>query len=326
MTLDLTYTDANGVEQGVLVSYDLDLAYGSDENDFELVLPPGVDLSRGALVYVAGTEWGGVVRGRRESTLSGKRTCASTGRTWHGMLAEAYLPPDEGASRLTVSGEANAVLSGLVDRLGLGAVFDVAEKDSGVTVSCEFEAFEEAYGGIRRMLAAAGAKLCIVKHVGGKPLLSAVPRGEYVDDRSSSRYRFELSDDTPCNHLICLGEEEDGRPVAVHRYADESGSVSGVQTLFGTCERTCVHKVSSSRRDELAFEGDERLRELQSVSSIELALPDGESFDVGDVVGVNDDETGLSITAEVEKVIVGIKNGKAAVTNEIGDVRRKESR
>lgn len=326
MTLDLTYADEKGVEQGVIVSYDLDLAYGCDENDFELALPPGADLARGSCVYVAGTEWGGVVRGRRESTLSGRRTCVSTGRTWHGMLAEAYVPPDEGASCLTVSGEANAVLSGLVERLGLAGVFDVAEEDSGIAVSCEFEAFEEAYGGMRRMLAAAGAKLRIVKPAGGKPTLSAVPRGEYVDDRSSSRYRFELSDDTPCNHLICLGEKEDGRPVAVHRYADESGAVSGIQTLFGMRERTCVHKVSSVDPDELAREGDERLQELQGVSSIELALPDGESFDVGDVVGVNDDETGFSITAEVEKVIVGVKNGKAAVTNEIGDTRRKGNR
>ena len=38
MVVDVVYTDAAGVEQG-MVDCDLDLAYGDDENDFEAVIP-----------------------------------------------------------------------------------------------------------------------------------------------------------------------------------------------------------------------------------------------------------------------------------------------
>ena len=33
--MDLIYTNANRVDQGVLLDYELDLAFGADENNFE---------------------------------------------------------------------------------------------------------------------------------------------------------------------------------------------------------------------------------------------------------------------------------------------------
>ena len=39
--MELTYTNHNRVEQGVIQDFTLDLAYGKDENDFEIIGYPG---------------------------------------------------------------------------------------------------------------------------------------------------------------------------------------------------------------------------------------------------------------------------------------------
>ena len=59
--MDLIYTNADLVDQGVLQDCMLDLAFGADENDFELEVPAeGVTLEAGALLYIEGTEYGGM--------------------------------------------------------------------------------------------------------------------------------------------------------------------------------------------------------------------------------------------------------------------------
>ena len=91
--IDLTYTDSDGIEQGIIKAYQLDLAYGSDENDFELTLPIDMRIAEKSLVYIDGTEWGGIVRGGRESTMGETPVFVARGETWHGMLAETYICP-----------------------------------------------------------------------------------------------------------------------------------------------------------------------------------------------------------------------------------------
>ena len=325
--LKVTYTDEDGVEIGMLGSYSLDLAYGSDENDFALTADIGFHLPKKSLVYIDGTEWGGVVRGCRPSTLGESPTNTITGQTWHGVLAESCICPDAGADYYESSGEANAVLRALVARQGLGDLFDVSPEDSGFRVSYRHERFADSYSSIRKMLRRSGAKLRISKEPGRKPELSAVEVGSHVDDGSSQRYGYELRVGTPYNHIICLGMGDLAERAVVHLYADADGNVSSVQTLFGLDERQYVYELSNREADELAEEGAKKLKELQATSMCELRLPEDESFDVGDVVGVIDDETGVSVVSDVTKVVVRIGgSGAPEVSNEIGDitVRRTE--
>ena len=283
--LKVTYTDEDGVEIGMLGSYSLDLAYGSDENDFALTVPIDFHLPKKSLVYIDGTEWGGVVRGCRPSTLGESPTNTITGQTWHGVLAESCICPDAGADYYESSGEANAALRALVARQGLGDLFDVSPEDSGFRVSYRHERFADSYSSIRKMLRRSGAKLRISKEPGRKPELSAVEVGSHVDDGSSQRYGYELRVGTPYNHIICLGMGDLAERAVVHLYADADGNVSGVQTLFGLDERQYVYELSNREADELAEEGAKKLKELQATSMCELRLPEDESFDVGDVVG-----------------------------------------
>ena len=150
-------TDRQGRTVERLRSFGLDMAFGADENDFELDAPGAARIEPGSRVFVPGTEYGGVVsvlcpaRTRYGDTLSYK------GRTWHGILEDHVICPPSGKSHLAVSGDANAVLRQLVQVMGLGDLFS-AGSYAGINVSGGFR-YAAGYTGIVGMLAASGARL-----------------------------------------------------------------------------------------------------------------------------------------------------------------------
>lgn len=324
--VDLVYTDRDGTEQGVIKAYGLDLAYGNEENDFKLTLPAGKQLDMRSFVYLDGTEWGGIVRGGKESTLDETPVYIATGKTWHGMLGSTFICPASGEDYVTISGEANAAIGSVLGRTGLADVFAASADDSGIEVSHQFERFTDCYTGIRKMLNASGAKLKIDKQPGCKPTLYALPISSYVDTDEACRYGSKIEWGTPVNHLICLGKGDLAERTVIHLYADEDGNVSGTQTLFGLDEVQEVYDYGNAEDDELLEEGTKKLKELQEVESSELSLPEGAAFDVDDVVGVVSDSSGMSITASVSKVIVKIgEDGTPLITNKIGEASSSKS-
>lgn len=316
--IDLVHTDAEGVEQGVIGSYELDLAYGSGENDFELTLPIDMRIDCKSMVYVDGTEWGGIVRGGWESTVDDVPVYVATGETWHGRLASAYLVPD--GDYIDVEGDANEAMGRVLDLVGLSGEFCALPEPSGIHVKYRFDRFADAYGGIRKMLASRGAKLKIAKDPGGKPTLYAVEIDDRVDTGEGDEYGYRIEWGTPVNHLICLGTGELSERIVIHLYADSDGNVSRSQSLFGIDERTELYDYSSADEETLVEEGIKRLKELQNVNACDLVLPEGVRLDVGDKVGVVSGKRSVSITAFVEKVIVSIgSDGLANIAYEIGD-------
>ena len=108
--LDVVATDASRTDVGTLPGATLDLTVGDDgqDNDFELTTPlSGYVPPAGALVYVDGTGWGGIVDEREVSTDSTVVTLS--GRTWSGVLQSRVLRPDAGQDYLTYDGDANAM-------------------------------------------------------------------------------------------------------------------------------------------------------------------------------------------------------------------------
>lgn len=317
--MDVVYTDDGWIEQGYVKAYALDLSYGTGENDFELIVPIDFTTPKGALVYIDGTCWGGIILACSPSTLDYPPTNAITGLTWHGILAESYICPS-GASHVEVSGDANDAMREIVRRQGLDAMFDVQQRPSGYRVSYRFDRFTDVYSGFRKMLSKVGARLDIRKDPGCKPTLSAVEAGRYVDDFDSGRFRYEMTDATPYNHIIGIGKGELEERAVVHRYADEDGNISDVQTIFFPRERQYLYELSGSEESELVEKCDEKLSDLQDAFACELKVDGDEHYEVGDLVGIVDEGTGTSITSYVEKVIVKIDKEGANVTNEIGDV------
>lgn len=319
---DFVYTDPAGVELGILQSFSLDLAYGSDENDFELTVPPSFELAPGAWVYEDGTEWGGTVDSRGMDNTGAAAVSVYRGRTWHGIMAASVVCPPAGESHYEASGEANAAIAALVGHQGLDAVFSVSDEDSGIQVHGNLPRYCDMYSGIRSMLAKSGARLSIEKPAGGKPVLSAVPARAHVDDIDSDRFSFRVDQAARrVNHLVCLGSGEMEDRNVLHLYANVAGEVSQTQTLFGADEVAAAYELSSATADELLSEGTSKLEELQEADTCDLQLPESAGFAVGDYVGVLDVETGLSITAQVTKVVVRIDSQGERVSYGIGEPR-----
>lgn len=310
--MDLIYTDGNRVDKGVLHAYALDLSFGADENDFEMTL--GADepaLEFGAFVYMEGAEYGGIVDARKTSTDD--QTITYTGRTWHGVLNSKIIQPDSGADYYTVSGDANAILATLINRLGLSGLFAAAESTSGITVSSyQFNRYCAGYDGIRAMLDAVGAKLKIAWQ-GRAVRLSAEPITDYTDDPVDGDTASIIVEQhgKKVNHLICLGQGELAEREVIHLYVNASGAISETQYYTGLDEYAEVYDYSSVESSaELRSGGESRLKELRGSDTAAINLFETEQvYDVGDIVGATDIDTGVSVAAAVSQKIVRIENG-----------------
>ena len=317
--MELIVADATGRDLRAIVDYDLDLAFGADENDFELTCDPRWAPPAGGYVYADGTEYGGTVDSvRAETSRSGGRVVTCSGRTWHGILAGKRLVSDAGKSHLRASGPAQAALRSLVSRMGLGPLFAAPDDAGSGTVDYEFERFCDAYSGIRAMLAASGLKLSLTC-VGGRVVMGALPVTDWSTRVDSDQIDFSITR-TPrrTNHLVCCGEGEMEDRTVLHLYADEKGRVSRTQSLFGVDEIAALYDYSNADESKLLEDGTKRLSELQGEGSIEVEAHDDLEMDVGDVVSGRDWQTGEVVTAEVTKKILSVTAGEPTVTYEVG--------
>ncbi len=320
--MDLIYTNSKKVDQGVLNTYTLDLSFGNEENDFEISL--GTDEPRlefGALVYAEGFEYGGIVDAiGSDSTIE---AVSYMGRTFHGVLNSKVIEPDEGKDYFTISGDANTVLRNLIKRLNLGGLFVASEATSGINISnYQFNRYCKAYDGIRAMLSSVGAKLKIAWK-NRAVQLSAEPIVDYSEesiDNDTTDLIVKLYD-KKVNHLICLGKGELANREVIHLYVDQFGRIGDTQYYTGLDEITEIYDNNGAESsDELRSGGIEYLTELRSVDSASISLPVAETsvYDIGDIVGAADINSGIKTAAAVTQKIVRITNGAVNIEYKIG--------
>jgi len=169
----------------------MDMAYGRDENNFELSVYAGNHKCEpGSFVYIEETEYGGVIDEFDVDTESMIITYA--GRTWHGILNGKVLEPDKGEDYLLLQGEANAVLNDIIQRVNLETVFSVNPTDSGIYVQHKVR-YGMAYDTICSMLAENLGKLKI-SYREGKVNLSAEWLADYSENEEwdSSQMNFQI--------------------------------------------------------------------------------------------------------------------------------------
>lgn len=317
--MDLIYMNASMEDVGVIRAYEFDLAYGSDENDFELkVSTENHCCEAGYFVYIEGTEYGGIIDAVASDTAAEEVTY--TGRTWHGILNSKVLCPDAGQDYLTVSGNANAVLGMLISRLGLTSLFAASSETSTLSFSgYSLERYITGYDGIRKMLNSVGGKL-LMSYENYKVILSAVPIVDYTDDGfDSDILSFAIKKASKkINHLICLGKGELKDRLVLHLYADVNDNISQTQTQTGLDEYSAVYDYSSAEdADKLLAAGTQRLSELQKQDDLTISLAEtDDAYDVGDIVGATDNVTGIAIAVPISKKIVTIQNGIEAIAYE----------
>lgn len=317
--VDLICADENGVPFHAVSDCVLDCAWGSGENDFELTLYDGTVLPDRGLVYVDGTEVGGIVDHMKDELSDGVSVVTYSGRSWHGMLAGKVLQPDSGQDYLKVSGPVNQVLSNLLARIGLSDVFKVRADSTKTIPTFKFDRYCTAYDGIRRMLAANDLKL-MFQEVDGTIWMYAMPVVAHDDTVDSDLVDFSITKDyRRTNHMIGLGKGDLRNRLVVHYYADGSGKVSNTRTFGGRDEIAAVYDYSSAEKDELDKQTKKQLQDLQGAGAVDVTVHDGLSLDVGDRVAGRDHVTGLTVTAIVLKKIVKLSGGLLSVSYEVGD-------
>ena len=321
--MDLIYTNTNKEDVGVLLAYDMDLAFGADENNFECRIHISEHCCEaGGYLYIEGTEYGGIIDEIKSDTTEGE--VIYKGRTWHGILNSKVIEPDSGEAYLVVSGDANDIIRTLLDRMDLPSLFSVPFTSSGITItSYKMNRYISGYDGIKKMLASVGGKLEF-DYEDGCVFLWAVPSHDYSIDEEfdSDQIDFEVTKKhNSVNHLVCLGSGELENRMVVHLYADESGNISQTQTLFDLDEYAAVYDYSDvESEEELIKSGTARLKELWEPDSMTIDFDsDSDVYDVGDIVGAFDNVTGINIHAEITKKIVTIKNGKINISYKVGE-------
>lgn len=224
--MDLIYTDASGKDIGILNDYTFDLAYGRDENSFELEMSLSKQCCRENFrLYIENTEYGGIID--TISVETEKRRIIYSGRTWHGVLAGHVICPEKGYDYYEVSGDANAVLAELIRVLELTDIFEAEPAEAGIDIPFYQFRYVDGYSGICRMLSENSAKLRI-SYKTNRAVLSAVPLIDYSQDEEwdSSRADFKVKKNyRPINHLICLGSGDLKDRHVIHLFTDEAGGI-----------------------------------------------------------------------------------------------------
>lgn len=307
-SVDLIYADAKGIELGILPWAQGDFEIGS-KNDYFLKIPPGYGIDQGSYLMADGTEYGGIVDGVTVNTQ--KDYIEVSGRTWHGLLATTIIRPDAGQSHLLLSGDLNVLLGTLIKRQGLDYCMAAAKEMSGMSVSdYQMERYVDAYTGMRAMLRSKRAKLHIAYDSAlRKAVLSAVPRGEYVDDGiDGDAVDFIVEKTRPVNHYIGLGKGEGVARIVVDRYADEAGNVSSTQTIFGPLYKAEVYENTNSEQADLIKTIEKRLKDAQAKKSSCKLLGTGSGrYDIDDIVGGTSTKHRISVTTTIAKKIASIK-------------------
>lgn len=264
--MDLIYADDKKRELGFLKNCEMDLAFGSDENDYTCTLDrKNHCCNYDYLLYVYGTEYGGIID--KISVNTGKDTVTYAGRTWHGIIEGKIICPDENSDYYSVSGDANDILRSLIEKIGLSDLFEVKDGKSGIEIGYyQFERYVAAYTGIRKMLLKHSSKLKI-SYYGKKVWIAAVPLLNYNQNDEIDADVLKLSITKPkrtVNHLICLGTGDLANRKVIHLFTNEYGALmpysktdmpqsdddyildTSEQVLFGKDEITDTYDFSSA--------------------------------------------------------------------------------
>lgn len=244
--MDLIYATPEKVDIGILQDYEFDLAYGSDENDFELTLALRSHCCQDDYIvymvdsqnnYEEATEYGGIIDSITVDTDD--QTVTYSGRTWQGILSEKVIQPEDTQDYKIVTGDAHDIMRELIDDLDIGDFFTVPDGVANIDIpEYQFERYVDAYDGISDMLHAAGAKLKIV-YDHKQVVMSAVWLTDYSmsDEWDSSQVNFTIKKRiNPINHLICLGQGSLRNRYKIHLFTDVNGGIQDYATVDSPIE------------------------------------------------------------------------------------------
>ena len=264
--MDLIYTDKYMDDVGVILNGNLDLAYGSDENDFELQVRNGeYDIDVGSVIYIENTEYGGIIDGIEVSSNS--QIEVFSGRSFHGILASKIIEPE--GDYLMLYGDANDCIAQIITLLGLNDIFVAESEPSGIQVcGYQMNRYIDGYTGICKMLNSVFCKLKM-RWKNGLCHLSAAHYIDYSQDEEFDTSVVEMTIKKqfhPVNHLICLGRGDLSDRAVIHLFTDENGGVLPYSTVDNPyCNE---HYILTAENQKLF--GIDEVTQIYDYSSAEL--------------------------------------------------------
>ena len=327
-TRQLILADQNLKDVKPVLDAEMDIAVGSDENDFEVKIRRENWDKRyvyGNVFYIKNTEFGGII-GRKKINTE-QDTISLYGRTWRGQLDKKIIRPKAGQDYRKVSGELNEVLNELIGEQ-FGDFFVVVQSDTGVHLSdYQFDRYCTLLAGITKMLKSVGYKLHIeyMQQERGQPgyvELSAVPIVDYseqIELSGDSRLNY-VFDETKngVNHLICLGKGELQDRQVIDLYVAKDGSIGADQYYTGIDEIAQVYENTSAEAEELEEKGREQLQKLMNSTSFSMDVETlNMDVEVGDIVGGRDYMTGMYTAKPIAKKIYKVSKGEKSLEYEI---------
>ncbi len=333
--VEFTYTDANGIELGVLHGVTLDMAWGIDENDFELKMGLSPQLVQGALVYCDETEWGGVIDQIKVDETGDNVEVTYTGRTWHGIFASHILCPESGQAYLAYNHDPHVLLQIIIDNAGLSDLFEVGDDETLDPITGRFYRYMNAWDALKIEFWRHGLRMDFKKKSGGKVVVQPLKATDYSGEYYSDQFSFEVEQElTHVNHLIALGSGELGSREVVHLYADAQGNVSTTKSIYGVLERTEVYETSATDKstdtdvdedETLTGQATAKLKELQADGDIDITIAETLNAHVGDLVAAHSVNTPASVTGTVNKIVLNIdEKGVATISYEVGNLVEDE--
>lgn len=319
---DFIIAAPDGKEIGYICN-DIDVDVG-ETNDFELTVEIAEwDIQMygyGNLIYIPGTEYGGVIEDCEVKTRND--SVILRGHTWRGLLMKKIIEPPKDSDNLILNGELNAVIRELVgNRFGnLFAVDDISTEvelknwivDRYATLYDTIQKFLEKKGYRLKIQYLQGEELEAGKvHLGAVPIIDYSQELEYSQDANLD---FEIRDcRTGINHLICGGSGEGVERTIIHLYVQKDGSIGETPYYTGLAERVEFYDCSSNQAvEKLEEDGIKRLKELQNYKKFGMYI-DNIDLEIGDIVGGREYVTGTELKKPVVNKIFRKSNGKVSI-------------
>lgn len=287
------------------VTNDFEIERALPENREDLLYEEGVIST---IVYVEGTEYGGVIDGVVIDVANG--TIKYTGRTWRGILAGYIIEPPAGQDYLVVSGN----LATSLRLLPMGSWIEV-EDTTYTGSSFQFDRYITTFEGATKLLKAANASLRMSiafesDGAGGTAKLTIAEARDLTDllevsQDYSDKVKLQITRDgkTP-RCLICLGQGELHEREVIKLYAKDDWTIT--QETQANAYPVEIYDFSSS--EALLADGTKHYNEvIANHEQIEVII-EGLDARLSDIVAAKDHLTGETVTAEITNIIWKCEN------------------
>lgn len=313
--MDLIYTNSNGKDLGVVQNFTLDLAFGKDENNFELtVAKEQYNLQAGYFIYCDNSDYGGVIDSIQVDSES--ESLVYKGRTFQGILASKYITPK------TFKGSINSLVQEVLEEIGLAESFTFTPlKEDCHIEEYKLEEYTDAYQTLLILLEKVNCKMQL-QFIDGTIQLKLLPIIDYseLDHWDSSLLNCTIEKVyNNVNHLIVYNADTEKK---LDLYIDANAEISAEQMYFGMEERIAVLISSATIEEEMQKEGEEELKRLQDTDNISVNLSgdDETCYDILDKVGLIEQRTGIEIKQKITKKIVTMTDDNLQIEYQTGEI------